>query len=194
MSRLREEQTTPMSRLREEQTTPMSRLRDDYLMAQRDRDDSGNARNARPRDTLGRPLPRGSEGIPRIPDDLDLPPAESLSYAQDLLDRGLAFNAHEVLEAAWKNGPQSQRALWQGLAQLAVGITHVQRGNIKGACALLDRAAARLADSRPAPYGIDVDGLVAYARELIAALATAKITTAPPPPRLVVSAADRPAT
>jgi len=29
-----------------------------------------------------------------------LPPAETVAYAQDLLDRGLAFNAHEVLEAA----------------------------------------------------------------------------------------------
>ena len=163
-------------------------------MAQRDRDESGNARNARPRDTLGRPVPRDSEGIPRIPDDLDLPPAESLRYAQDLLDRGLAFSAHEVLEAAWKNGPRNQRTLWQGLAQLAVGITHVQRGNVKGASALLDRAAARLADYGPAPYGIDVDGLVTYARELIAALTTATMTTPPPPPRLVVSAADRPST
>jgi uncharacterized protein len=161
-------------------------------MAQRDRDESGNPRNARPRDALGRPLPWGSEGMPRIPDDLDLPPTESLSYAQDLLDRGLAFNAHEVLEAAWKNGPPNQRTLWQGLAQLAVGITHVQRGNIKGACALLERAAARLADSRPAPYGIDVDGLVVYTTELIAGLESGNVTTAPVPPRLVVSAGQGP--
>ena len=166
-------------------------MSNDELMAPRDRDESGNARNARPRDALGRPLPRGSAGMARIPDDLDLPPAESLSYAQDLLDRGLAFNAHEVLEAAWKNGPSDERNLWQGLAQLAVGITHVQRGNITGARALLDRAAARLAGSRPAPYGIDVDGLVAYARELIADLEADNATT-PAPPRL--TAADRPST
>ena len=137
-------------------------------MARRDRDESGAARNARPRDALGRPLPRGSDGVPRIPDDLDLPPGESLDYAQDLLDRGLAFNAHEVLEAAWKNGPDGERTLWQSLAQLAVGITHVQRGNANGACALLDRAAAGLsASGRPAPHGIDAAGLVAYCAELI---------------------------
>jgi len=101
--------------LREDRTMVMSRLREEQRMepmAQRDRDEEGNARNARPRDALGRPLPHGSEGAPRIPDDLDLPPAESLSYAQHLLDRGLAFNAHEVLEAAWKNGPAEERALW----------------------------------------------------------------------------------
>lgn len=137
-------------------------------MPQRDRDDSGNARNARPRDALGRPLPHGSEGVPRIPDDLELPPAETLRFAQDLLDKGLAFNAHEVLEAAWKNGPVAEQTLWQGLAQLAVGITHVQRGNRKGAAALLERAAAKLAaGQRPAQHGVDADGLVRYAEALV---------------------------
>jgi uncharacterized protein len=162
-------------------------------MAQRDRDESGNARNARPRDALGRPLARGSEGVSRIPDDLELEPAEYLGYAQDLLDRGLAFNAHEVLEAAWKNGPDGERTLWQGLAQLAVAITHVQRGNIKGACALFDRAAARLAESgRPAPHGIDADGLVAYAVGLIADLDRgAEVAAGRLMPHLVVSEADR---
>ncbi len=106
-------------------------------MAERDRDESGRPRSARPRDSLGRPLPYGSEGVPRIPDDLELAPAETLSYAQDLLDQGLAFSAHEVLEAAWKDGHDDERVLWQGLAQLAVGITHAQRGNVKGATSLL---------------------------------------------------------
>src|SRR6185369_9941570 len=106
---------------------------------ERDRDESGRPRSTRPRDALGRPLPPGSDGVPRIPDDLDLPPAASLAYAQDLLNRGLAFSAHEVLEAAWKNGPDDERPLWQGLAQLAVGITHAQRGNLDGAATLLQR-------------------------------------------------------
>ena len=137
-------------------------------MAERDRDEAGRPRNTRPRDALGRPLPPGSDGVPRIPDDLVLAPAETLAYAQDLLDRGLAFNAHEVLEAGWKNGPDDEAALWQGLAQLAVGITHVQRGNVKGAITLLRRASTRLAeDTRQAPYAIDVAGLVGYAGALI---------------------------
>lgn len=106
-------------------------------------------------------------GLPRIPDDLELPPAESLAFAQDLLDRGLAFNAHEVLEAAWKNGPDDERALWQGLAQLAVGITHVQRGNHTGAVSLLRRATDRLADQSQPPHGIDLAGLVDWADALV---------------------------
>ena len=157
-------------------------------MVERDRDESGRPRSTRPRDALGRPLPLGSEGVPRIPDDLALPPAETVAYAQDLLDRGLAFNAHEVLEAAWKNGPDDEKALWQALAQLAVGVTHVQRGNLKGAITVLRRASAGLAQyDKPAPYAIDVAGLVEYADELIDDLAEkAAITVERLRPRLVV--------
>ncbi len=134
---------------------------------ERDRDETGRPRNTRPRDPLGRPLPYGSAGVPRIPDDLRLSPAQTVRYAQDLLDRGQAFGAHEVLESAWKDGPAAERALWQGLAQLAVGITHVQRGNRRGAAALLRRAAQRLGlIGIPAPYGIDTTGLIGQAGAL----------------------------
>lgn len=140
-------------------------------MTDRDRDEQGRPRNSRPRDGLGRPLPAGSPGVERIPDDLHLSAIESLAYAQDLVDRGRAFHAHEVLEAAWKDGPDSERTLWQGLAQLMVGITHVQRGNPDGARALLRRASDKLTALPPAPpHRIDVAGLIAFAEVLIAAL------------------------
>ena len=166
----------------------ISRACDDRCMAERERDESGRPRSARPRDALGRPLPRGCQGIPPIPDDLELAPAETLRYAQDLLDQGLAFNAHEVLEAAWKNCPDDERMLWQGLAQLAVGITHVQRGNVKGAMSLLRSASARLSHGdRPARYAIDIAGLVNFVDALIDDLA-AGVEIAPERlrPRLVV--------
>ncbi|CAM4007798.1 DUF309 domain-containing protein [Mycobacterium senriense] len=120
---------------------------------------------------------------------MELPPVETLAYAQDLLDRGLAFNAHEVLEAAWKNGPDEERTLWQGLAQLAVGITHVQRGNVKGAITVLRRAAGRLShDDVPAPYAIDTEGLAGFADVLINYLADgAEITAEFLRPRLLLS-------
>jgi uncharacterized protein len=133
----------------------------------RDRDDTGRARNNRPRDGLGRPLPRDATGVERVPDGLTLPPAESLVEAQRLLDAGRPFHAHEVLEGTWKAAPADERDLWQGLAQLAVGLTHRARGNQHGARTLLLRGAARIqryADARP--YGIDVLGLVATARAL----------------------------
>jgi predicted metal-dependent hydrolase len=99
----------------------------------------------------------------------------------------MAFNAHEVLEAAWKNGPVAEKTLWQALAQLAVGITHVQRGNGKGAVTVLRRASAGLALDGTAPYDIDVSGLADYVDVLIDYLAAnAAITPERLTPRLVV--------
>ena len=122
----------------------------------RDRDPAGRPRNARPRDASGRPLPRGETGEERIPDDLAVPPEEALSMAQRLLDSGRPFHAHEVLEASWKAAPAAERELWRGLAQIAVGLTHAQRGNATGAAALLRRGGRRVGGyAGAAPYGID---------------------------------------
>lgn len=115
-----------------------------------------------------------------------LPPTQTLACAQDLLDRGLAFNAHEVLEAAWKSSPDHEKSLWQALAQLAVGITHLQRGNVKGAMSVLRRASDRLALDETAPYDIDTRGLAEYAEVLIGDLAAdAAITPERLAPRLI---------
>jgi hypothetical protein len=132
----------------------------------RDRDETGRARSARPRDAYGRPLPRDAEGAERVPDDYAAPPAEALAEAQRLLDADRPFHAHEVLEAAWKSAPEPERELWQGLAQLAVGFTHVRRGNAQGAQSLLRRAADRIAPYDPAPYGIAAPALARHARAL----------------------------
>jgi uncharacterized protein len=135
----------------------------------RDRDPSGRPRNARPRDALGRPLAHGAPGDERIPDDLALPPAEALHLAQRLLDDGRPFHAHEVLEASWKSAPPAERDLWQGLAQLAVGLTHARRGNARGAAALLRRGADRVSRyAGDAPHGIDAAGIASAGRDLAA--------------------------
>ncbi|MFG2883454.1 DUF309 domain-containing protein [Streptomyces sp. NPDC048297] len=161
----------------------------------RDRDVAGRARNARPRDGLGRPLPYGAEGVERQPEGVVRTPRETVAQAQALLDAGKPFHAHEVFEDAWKSGPEDERALWRGLAQLAVGLTHAARGNATGGARLLRRGAGAVeewAAGRVAgpvagegsehgaeqgfdqgidqgvdrPYGVDLGGLVVWAREL----------------------------
>jgi predicted metal-dependent hydrolase len=146
----------------------------------RDRDAMGRARNARPRDALGRPLPRDAAGEPPTP-DAALRPAEALAEAQRLLDAGRPFHAHEVLEAAWKAAPPAERSLWQGLAQIAVGLTHALRGNAQGAAALMRRGAGRL-DGYPdrGPYGIDVAGLRARITELVRLIERGGLTSMDP--------------
>lgn len=145
----------------------------------RDRNEEGRAKNARPRDRLGRPLPHGSPGgVPTMPDDLELPPLESLAEAQRLLDDGMPFHAHEVLEGTWKAAPEHERDLWQGLAQLCVGLTHVLRGNPKGARTLLERGTRRIGRYAAAPpYGIDVAGLQRWAEGLTATAGAADPAT-----------------
>lgn len=138
----------------------------------RDRDGEGRARNARPRDGLGRPLPYGSEGVARQPEGVVRTPWETVAEAQGLLDAGRPFHAHEVFEDAWKSGPAEERALWRGLAQLAVGLTHAARGNVTGGARLLRRGAGAVAEwaasgaGRQQPYGMDLARLTTWARRL----------------------------
>jgi hypothetical protein len=145
----------------------------------RDRDLAGRPRNARPRDALGRPLDRGgsAEGEPRVPDDLTLAGADAAALADQLLRAGRPFHAHEVLEASWKLGPARERDLWQGLAQVAVGLTHAHRGNARGAAALLRRGAQRIRayqvqaaspPDRDHPYGIEIAAFLSASDDLAA--------------------------
>jgi uncharacterized protein len=132
----------------------------------RDRDTSGRPRQARPRDALGRPLPYGEAGVEPVSED-PLPPHETLAEARRLVEEGRPFSAHEVLEARWKAGPDEERDLWQGLAQLCVGLTHSARGNHVGATRLVDRAGAHLeryAGGGRSTYGLDLEAVLDCAR------------------------------
>jgi hypothetical protein len=152
------------------------------MTTERDRDAEGRARNARPRDALGRPLPYGAVGEERAPEGVVRPPDRALAEAQELLDAGRPFHAHEVLEDAWKSAPATERQLWRGLAQLAVGLTHAARGNRRGAATLLERGAANIAPyAATPPHGIAVAGLGSWARRLASGAAAGRDLDVRPP-------------
>lgn len=109
-------------------------------------------------------MERQPEGVVRTPE-------ATVTEAQALLDTGKPFHAHEVFEDAWKAGPESERTLWRGLAQLAVGLTHAARGNLTGGARLLRRGAGAVQEwaagaGQDRPYGMDLAGLARWAREL----------------------------
>ena len=137
------------------------------MTTDRDRDASRRPRQARPRDALGRPLPYGSAGVEPVSEE-PLPPSETVEAARSLVDQGRPFSAHEVLEARWKAGPDAENDLWQGLAQICVGLTHAARGNAAGAGRLVERGAGRLerygVGAGPT-YGLDLAAVVTCARE-----------------------------
>lgn len=122
----------------------------------------GERRMTRPRDALGRPLAHDAAGVEPVSED-PLPPLEALAFAQELVDAGRAFSAHEVLEAVWKSSPDPERDLWQGLAQLCVAVVHDARGNPTGAAALRERAAERLRGYQGNAYGLDLGRLIGWA-------------------------------
>jgi predicted metal-dependent hydrolase len=104
--------------------------------------------------------------------EVALPPEQALDRARVLLAQGRPFAAHEVLEARWKDAPEHERDLWQGLAQLCVGLTHAARGNRAGAQRLLARGAERLERYAGSPgprYGLEPGALAAWARQAVQA-------------------------
>lgn len=134
----------------------------------RDRDAAGRARNARPRDELGRPLPRNAGGVPQI--EPTGSPEELLAQGVEHFNAGRYFQAHECWETAWHPSPEPEREFWKGITQIAVGFTHRDRGNAAGAIELLRRGSERAAAYGDRFKGLNVGTLVAGANEACEAL------------------------
>jgi hypothetical protein len=137
----------------------------------RERNAAGRPENARPRDATGKPLERGTgpswrERLRAADEARALPPAEAIVEAERLVLTGQPFYAHEVLEGPWHLAEPLERAFWQGLAQVAVGLTHVQRGNAVGARSLLRSGAEKLEPYEDGHEGVAVSRVVARARAL----------------------------
>jgi hypothetical protein len=119
----------------------------------------------RARDALGRPVPADSpDAVAPVSED-PLPPNDAVALARRLLAEGRAFSAHEVFEASWKAAESGERPMWQGLAQVCVGLTHLARGNAVGAARLLRRGAGLLTEL-PSAYGVDVAKVALDAQRL----------------------------
>lgn len=80
----------------------------------------------------------------------------------ELFNEQRFFEAHEAFEDVWNAADldQRDRDFWKGVTQVAVGCCHAQRGNGRGALALLERAAGYL-ERYPSPHcGIDTAALI----------------------------------
>jgi len=135
-----------------------ARDRPPHLRARTDRDrrDDGRPEQSRPRDRTGRPLPAGTVGVTLIEPVEPATVEEALVIGVARWDAQRYFEAHELLEFAWKLGPPEDRDLWKGVIQVAVAGVHLQRGNRIGARRLLDRALERLAGQPDVHRGVDV--------------------------------------
>jgi hypothetical protein len=147
----------------------------------RERNAGGRPENARPRDATGKPLERGAgpswrERLRDLDEARALPKGEAIAEAERLVLTGRPFYAHEILEGPWHLAEPAERAFWQGLAQVAVGLTHVQRGNATGAVSLLRSGAEKLAAYEDGHEGVAVRRVVAAATALADRVASEGVT------------------
>lgn len=142
----------------------------DPLRAPRDRRDDGRPEQARPRDRTGRPLPYGTTGVELLEAADPATVEEALELGVERWAERRYFEAHELLEHAWRQGPESDRDLWKGVIQVAVAGVHLQRGNRIGARRLLGRALGRLDAVPDVSRGVDVAALRRTARAALADL------------------------
>ncbi len=130
----------------------------------RDRDVAGRPKNARPRDALGRPLPRGAaNALPEAPPART--PEEALARGIEHFNAGRYFQAHEAWEEGWHPAPETERDFWQGITQVAVGLVHRARGNAHGAATLLRRGGRRLQGYGEKHMGLPVGEIARFAFE-----------------------------
>lgn len=76
--------------------------------------------------------------------------------------------AGHVPRARDEEGPDEERDLWQGLAQVCVGLTHAARGSSIGTARLLERGAAGVEEyeaGHGTAYGLALTAVIACARE-----------------------------
>jgi len=70
------------------------------------------------------------------------------------------YACHDTLEEIWNDAWQSDRAFYQGILQIAVGLYHLKNQNWHGAAILLGEGTSRLPSYLPDYQSIDVETLL----------------------------------
>ena len=70
------------------------------------------------------------------------------------------YACHDTLESIWNDAWQSDRAFYQGILQIAVGLYHLKSQNWHGAAILLGEGTSRLPVYLPDYQSIDVEALL----------------------------------
>jgi hypothetical protein len=128
-------------------------------------------RPERPRDEFGRPLPWGSESKLALLDYDNFSIEKNHDLALDYFNEQQFFSAHEAWEGAWRKAiGTSEEEFFNGLAKLGAGLTHIQRGNSRGARTLIEKAIERIEPAGPIHRGCEVARLCADLRAALSRL------------------------
>jgi len=80
------------------------------------------------------------------------------------------WHAHESWETLWRAADDDDRDFYQGLIQVAAGLLHLQRRNLRGARLKLQQGTDKLRAYEPAHRGIFVNELIGQGMRLLEAL------------------------
>ncbi|PWH12483.1 MAG: DUF309 domain-containing protein [Anaerolineae bacterium] len=83
----------------------------------------------------------------------------TVRHGLELFNLGEYFEAHEVLEEAWRAERDEIRALYQGILQAAVMYLHITRNNYEGAVKMYQRCMKLLAPWPEICQGVQVGEL-----------------------------------
>ncbi|HEX2141815.1 MAG TPA: DUF309 domain-containing protein [Candidatus Limnocylindria bacterium] len=108
----------------------------------------------------------------------ELPPGRTPALEPDEVDRlfrrGVAlfngvryWHAHEAWETLWRAASDEERDFYQGLIQVAAGLLHLQRRNMRGARNKLREGLEKLRPFQPTHQGIFVNELIGRAHRIL---------------------------
>jgi len=98
------------------------------------------------------------------------PLSELAQRGLQLYNQGEYFEAHEVLEAAWRQDQTPGRELYQGILQVGIAYLQIERGNYLGALKMFLRARRWLDPLPDQCRGVQVEQLRQDAQRAQAAL------------------------
>lgn len=122
----------------------------------------------------------------------DLPPGRTppldVAEAHRLFREGVAlfngvryWHAHEKWETVWRAAPDEDRPFFQGLIQVAAGLLHLQRRNLRGARNKLTEGLDKLRPYEPAHHGVFVNELIGQGTRLLSDLNAGQLPYLIPP-------------
>jgi predicted metal-dependent hydrolase len=113
-----------------------------------------------------------SAGLPRgrtMP--LDSVEADRLfRHGVALFNGARYWHAHEAWETLWRAAEERDRLFYQGLIQVAAGLFHLQRRNMRGARIKLGEGVEKLRPYQPVHHGVFVNELIGRADRVLVEL------------------------
>ena len=140
-------------------------------------------------------MPKPRTAKPEIPPPVavaELPrgrtPALDPAEADRLFGEGVAlfnghhyWHAHEAWETLWRAAPDRERDFYQGLIQVAAGLLHLERRNVRGAANKLSEGLARLRSYQPAHRGVFINELIGKVERILDDLNAGQVPYLIPP-------------